>query len=306
MQREWHAEATQLDGLGVSWRAIATQLGIPRSTVSDFLRKGPVKPAEKLSYDGRAKVLFIDLESAPTSAYIWKRWKENIGLSQDISEGYLLTYSAKWHGEDLMMSNRIHSPEDDRALTLEIAELFEQADVIVAHNAKRFDVPLTLTRMLYNGLVPPSPYKVVDTLEIAKKVFKFPSNSLDSLASYLGLDRKIHHEGFDLWKKCTAGEDEAFETMLEYNRQDVVVLEQVYEKLAPWYSQHPNLSVYYNDGQHHCPLCGSTDFTEVDKHAFTQQSEFYAYRCNHCNKISRSKKSLRSKESMAEHFMNVV
>lgn len=38
-KEDWHQAAIKLDDLGESWRQIAEMLGVPRSTVSDFLRK---------------------------------------------------------------------------------------------------------------------------------------------------------------------------------------------------------------------------------------------------------------------------
>jgi len=49
MNKQWHSEAIELHRQGLSWRRIAKELGIPRSTVSDYLRS--VKTTETLSTD---------------------------------------------------------------------------------------------------------------------------------------------------------------------------------------------------------------------------------------------------------------
>lgn len=36
--KEWHSDAVELATNGLSWRGIAKELGVPRTTVSDFLR----------------------------------------------------------------------------------------------------------------------------------------------------------------------------------------------------------------------------------------------------------------------------
>jgi DNA polymerase elongation subunit (family B) len=241
----WQEEALKLNGR-MSWRAIAKQLGMSKSTVSDWLRKNTTTQATK-EPNRVQRVLLLDIESAPTKAHVWGRWKQNVGLSQVLSEGYMLTYSAKWLGDDLIMCNRIKRAEDDKTIVEELAGLIDQADLIVAHNLVKFDWPTIKTRMVFHGMLPPKPVRVVDTLQIAKKAFRFPSNSLDSIAAYLGLERKLQNSGMDLWNRCVLLEDEAMEEMLEYNRQDVIVLEQVYERLAPWYNQHPSVAVLYDD-----------------------------------------------------------
>ena len=171
-------------------------MDIPRSTLSDYLRKyykELYKEAEPVTYTipKTARILLFDLETAPTTAYVWGRFDQTVAQKQVVKEGYILTYSAKWLGEDTIISSRITEQYDDSILVKELAELFDQADIVVAHNAIRFDVPLLKTRMIALGLPPPLPSKIVDTLRIAKAEFRFPSNSLDNIAAYLGLPRKM-------------------------------------------------------------------------------------------------------------------
>ena len=164
-----------------------------------------------------------------------------------------------------------------------------------------------LTRMLFHGLMPPAPYRVEDTLEMAKKTFKFPSNSLDNICAYLGLEeRKQSHSGFELWAKSVERDTEALDEMLEYNIQDIVVLEQVYLKLRPWWSKHQNIAVYEGDSKKRCPCCASEKLEELDKLAHTQLSSFVLYRCKSCGKHSRSRTNLRTKEQMKNTLTNVV
>ena len=298
---DWRIEASLLNDGTRSWRSIAKILGVARSTVSDYLRSITESKPEPKKVQ---RVLLLDIETAPTKAYIWKRWKENIGLSQVITEGYILSYSAKWLDDDLIMCNRIKREEDDKGIIEELSSLIDQADLIVAHNILKFDWPTIKTRMAFHQMLPPKPVRVVDTLVIAKKAFRFPSNSLDSIASYLGLERKMQHSGFDLWKRCMALDNEAMEELINYNRQDVLVLEQVYKRLAPWYQNHPSVAVLYDDGKQHCPLCGGESIMKLDKSSFTNTSEFDAFRCEDCGKVSRSKKNVRSREAMQNTLMN--
>ena len=287
---------------GKSQREACIILDIARSTLQGWI-KDEVEE-EQASYV--PKILFFDLESAPSLSYHWSRWKANISQKQVVSESYLLTYSAKWLNNPLIMNGRITEAENDKQICVDLANLFDKADIIVAHNLKKFDQPLANTRMLFNGLKPYSPVKVVDTLEVAKKNFRFPSNSLDSLAAYLGLERKMENSGFDLWRRCCALEDSAFEEMMEYNDKDVLVLEQVYLKLRAWDAKAPNLNVYFNDDVKRCPVCGSKHLTLLDKLSYIQQSAFSTYQCDDCGKVSRAKKNHRSKEAMQATLVNIV
>jgi hypothetical protein len=296
--KDWKQSAIVLANTGaMSWRDISRTLKVGKSTVSDYLRKyykDLYKEAEPIVYSipKTARILLFDLETAPTTAYIWGRFDQTVAQKQVVKEGYILTYSAKWLGEDTIISNRITTQYDDSGLVKELAELFDQADIVVAHNAIRFDVPLLKTRMIALGLQPPLPSKIVDTLRIAKAEFRFPSNSLDNIAAYLGLPRKMSHSGFELWTRCMAMEDEAFEEMLEYNVQDVVVLEQLYLRLRHWSKTHPNIALLEPSGVARCVCCGSTDLKNVNKLFHTTTASYEMVSCGDCGKVNRKRKNV--------------
>ena len=285
-----------------SWREIARRLNIPKSSVSDFLRKIVGTPPVEIP---RPRILFFDIETAPMLAYAWKRWKENISQSQVVKEGYMLTYSAKWKGDNNYIQGNITQVEDDKKIVEELSSLINQSDLIVAHNIG-FDLSTLKARMVFYGMKPLKPVRLIDTWKIAKQEFRFPSNSLDSLADYLSLGNKKKHSGFDMWKACMALDEQEMAKMLEYNAHDVFLLEQVYDKLAPWASSIPSVAPLYSDGESHCPLCGSTHLSVLDKQAHTNMSSFIAYQCDDCGKVSRSRKNTRSKEDMQSTLMNVM
>lgn len=304
--KEWEIAAVKLAETGLmSWRGIARELGVARSTVSDYLRsyskaKQGALLDEPVDYaiPKNIKILLLDVECAPTTAYVWGRFDQIVSQKQVVKEGYLLTYSAKWLGEPTIISNRITDKEDDTNLIVEIAELMNQANVVVCHNALKFDVPLIKTRMLALGLDPLLPSKVVDTLRIAKAEFRFPSNSLDNIAAYLGLPRKAEHSGFNLWVRCMNMDDEAFEEMLEYNVQDVVVLEQLYLRLRAWSKTHPNVALYQPDDKERCVCCGSENLMPSHKSYYTNVSEYNVLTCGDCGKTNRTRKTTSKRENL--------
>ena len=73
---------------------------------------------------------------------------------------------------------------------------------MVAHNLKQFDFKVANTRFAAHSLPPISPTKLIDTLEIAKKNFRFPDNKLNTIANYFGLGSKTEGHGADMWRKC--------------------------------------------------------------------------------------------------------
>jgi DNA polymerase III epsilon subunit-like protein len=163
-------------------------------------------------------------------------------------------------------------------------QLINKADIIIAHFANGFDVPLMNARFIINGMTPPSFYKVIDTKAVASRHFKFPSNKLDAIAGYFGLGSKIK-TNFMLWRKCMEGDENALEEMRIYNIQDVELLEDVYLKLRPFIKSHPNLNLYMETNKHVCANCGNHNI-KFDSYYYTSVNKYEVYRCS-CGALSR-------------------
>lgn len=298
----------QLTKEGLSSRKIAEILNIgSKSTVNRYREQlGLVKPQD-VSEQG-ARILFFDLENAPSKALVFNRWNVNISPDNVIEEGgWLISASWKFKG-DTEVSGIVLNPDEaiaqnDERIVATLYELFEQADIVVAHNGKRFDNSLFKTRLIANGFPQHKTVKVVDTLQIAKNL-KFSSNKLDSLGHYLGVGRKLKHTGIDLWWRCMNGDKEALDEMLAYNKQDVQLLEDVYERLKSFDQKAPNASHFYNDNLHRCPVCGSAHVTETGHKVFTPVSQFAEVVCNDCGHRSRKRQSLNDKEKKANMLIS--
>ena len=240
------------------------------------------------------KILIYDIETAPMQAFVWKRYKENVSLEQTISESFMLCWSAKWLYEDNVIGDAV-TPEEavnenDSRIVKSLYELINEADIIVAYNGRNFDIPYMNQRFLVYGFAPYTPVQVVDPYETAKSVFKFSSNKMDNIASQLGLQNKIKTD-FNLWKGCVKGDKKCLDDMLTYNKQDVVVLEEIYCTMLPWLKNHPNLSNYYDD-KNRCVKCGSEDIIKLNRYFFTPSGKYELFKCKHCGSIFRGKKNL--------------
>lgn len=258
---------------------------------------------QKCFYDNKntPKILIFDIETAPVKAFVWKLWKENISLDQIINDWFVICWSAKWlHSDEIIgecLSVEEIKQEKDERIVRKLWELFDAADIIVAHNAEKFDVPKMNVRFLQYNLNPPTPYKIIDTLQVAKKQFKFTSNKLDALADFFGFTRKLDTD-FRLWKNCLEGYQWALDYMFQYNKYDVKLLEQVYLKLIPWIHGHPNIANYIDSIDHVCSNCGSTDLEIISNHYYrTQVGTYILYRCKECGAISRGRISINKRPS---------
>lgn len=260
------------------------------------LYKRKVQNKNVVETKSNPKILIFDLETAPLRSYVWKIWKENINPlnGQLQSESFMITWSAKWLFEDKIMSDALTKDEilneDDSRLVKSIYDLVNEADLVIAHNAQNFDVPVLNTRFIRNGLRPTTPYRIIDTLKEAKKHFKFTSNKLDYLGKILGLGEKIPTD-FNLWVNCLKGSDKAIEEMRTYNIQDVLLLEDVYLALRPYIKSHPNLNLYIENDVCRCPSCLSDKITWEGTYV-TNANKYYAFRCNNCGAVGRSRSAV--------------
>ncbi len=170
--------------------------------------------------------------------------------------------------------------ENDKQLVERLWKVLNDADIVVCHNVK-FDLRKSNARLVVHGLSPPSAYKTVDTLLLARRHFAFDSNKLDDLGRYLGCGRKIPHTGNHLWLGCMSGDKSAWATMRKYNAMDVTLLERVYLKLRPWATNHPNLNHFTR--KKGCPLCQSLKVVcDGFRHLATGRRQGYLCRgCGH-------------------------
>jgi DNA polymerase elongation subunit (family B) len=248
----------------------------------------------------KAKVLLLDIETMPMMSYIWQLHEEQMGTSMLKTDWCILSWSAKWLDKsEIMYSDQRNAKniEDEKKILEKLWHLMDEADVVIGHNSKRFDVKRINARFIKHGMQPPSPFRQVDTLSVAKKHFAFTSNKLEYLAKFLGCKlkklTKRKYPGFELWKECLANNKDAWKEMQQYNKQDVLVLEEVYRKLAPW-DNTINFAVF-NNGEHVCS-CGSKELISKG-HAINNSGIFKRYKCKSCGKSFQEKTNELSPEA---------
>ena len=258
-----------------------------------------------------AKVLILDIETAPILARVWRTFKENVGLNQIEHDWYILSFAAKWtHQKRIIYKDQSQAVdiEDDRSLLGHLHALLDEADIIVAHNGRKFDMKKINARFFALGFPPPSPYHIVDTLEIAKGSFAFTSNRLAFLTDQFCTEKKMAHAkfpGFELWKECLKGNQEAWKEMARYNKQDVTSLEELYVKMRGWAVGHPNVGAIKGTlSTEACPKCGSEDVKQ-DGYTYTKGGGMYLrYRCGCCGGYSRGRYVQQSRAQRKRMLVN--
>jgi hypothetical protein len=190
----------------------------------------------------------------------------------------MICFSARWlDQEDCMFFSEFHHGKAE--MIRKAHELLTECDVLMTYNGKSFDNKHLQREFVLAGLTPPAPYQHIDLYLVARKQFRFVSNKLDHIARELGLEGKVHHSGFDLWKRCMANDPDAWEEMKTYNLRDSDVLIELYYKLLPWIPNHPNKALI--DGVGKCIRCGSSNLVERET-AYTGVSSFPRFQCLKC------------------------
>lgn len=233
---------------------------------------------------GNVKILCIDIETTPNLAHVWGLWDQNIGLPQLLEQTEMLCFAAKWLGDPKMFFGRQWPNDKEQMLGL-VHRLLDEADVVMHFNGKRFDVPHINREFVQSGWMPPAPYKQIDLLNAVKKQFKFPSNKLDHILKSLQLEGKVKHAGHQLWIDCMAWDEKAWRKMATYNKRDVRALEDLYYRIQPWISPHPNVGLYDEEpgAVDKCPTCGGTDL-KLQGNRYTATGKFQRFQCGDCGK----------------------
>lgn len=246
----------------------------------------------------RAKVLVFDIETTPLVAYVWNNKPNYLPEGQIIQNWYVINWAAKWLFDDEVITGVLTTEEaktgNDKRIVKKLWDLFNEADIIIAHYGDAFDIKMMNGRFLKYGMNLPMPYQSIDTKKAASKRLRLPANNLNYIARYLGLGQK-HSTNFQLWVDCMNGDKDALNKMDKYCQQDVKILEDVYLHLRPFIQPHPNLGLFIETDTVSCPSCGSTNLKKEGVYT-TTVNQYDAYRCGDCGSITRSRKSKISTE----------
>lgn len=256
-----------------------------------------------------AKILLFDIETAPMEVYVWQL-RQSGWISPDniIKDWSILTWSAKWLFEPDVISEKVTpdmaAQRVDQPVLQGLWDLLDEADIAIAHNGARFDVRRINARFAVAGMTPPMPYRVIDTLRIARRRFDFSSYKLDYINKLFGIGTKTETK-FELWKRCVTGDAAAIDEMDVYCQNDVKILEEQYLAVRPWITGHPNLALFIDTTEEICTNCGSELLDWKGKY-ITPAGRYKAFRCTSCGAIGRSRYSDLTKEDRERTHLSIA
>lgn len=202
------------------------------------------------------KILLLDIENTPNLAWVWQAKTDYVNYKMLLKERELLCLSWKWYQDPFTYWYR----KGDDDMLPAAHDAMSQADAIITFNGLKHDIPILTDEFLRNNLFLPPDTKQIDLIRPLRSKLKLFSNSLDFVLRHFGLPGKEDHDGFATWLGCMAEEKKAWNDMERYNRNDVVIMEPLYEKILPLISGFPNLNLFREDMVEGCPTCGGFNF----------------------------------------------
>ena len=227
------------------------------------------------------KRMFFDIETSFNIGIFWRSgYNQTIHPHDIIHERSIICICWKWEGEDDIYSLTWDKNQSDKSMLKKFLKELNKATEIVAHNGDKFDMKWLRTRALYHGLDMQPTYDTIDTLKQAKSLFNFNSNKLDYIAQYLKVGAKMETGGLDLWKSIVLRKDEvALCKMVDYCKQDVYILEEVFNKLNEYTKPKFNYAVYHGGEKFECPECGKLPHYK-SKRATASGTIFHRMQCS--------------------------
>lgn len=233
----------------------------------------------------KRKRLYFDLESSPNIGLFWSSgYKQNIDYQNIIKERAIICICYKWEDEKQVHSLSWDKNQSDKKLLQEFIKVANQADELVGHNGDKFDLPWVRTRCLYHRIELFPKYVTIDTLKLSRRQFRFNSNRLDYIASFLGIGKKIKTD-FNLWKDIVLNKcEKSMAKMIDYCKQDVKLLEQVHKELRLHDTPKTHYGIVLSNDKRLCPECASNNVVISKTRITAGGTKQIQYKCNDCGK----------------------
>lgn len=218
----------------------------------------------------KPKIVLWDLETMPIlkeAMKVWPRLGNYPGLTLKASITSIICFGYKVLGEDKKarcksvwdFSRRFKKDVNDDYEVVKFAyEMLKDADCVITQNGKKFDWKHLQTRLLKNKLPTLPKILHVDTKCVTKSNLLLFNNSLDIMGEFLVDEKKLDNGGWPLWVNVMQREIKSMKLMERYCKQDVDLLDKVFQRLRPFVNEIPNFNMFRRDAYPACPNCGGT------------------------------------------------
>jgi hypothetical protein len=241
------------------------------------------------------KIILYDLETMPdmdAAMEVFPQLSQYPGLTLKAEINSIICFGYKEYGVGKTakcksvwdMPGWSGDINDDKELCQFIHDTLsnESVDAVVTFNGKRFDEKFVQTRLAIHGLDFLTKVKHYDLYQVVKQNFTFFRNNLKTAAKRLTSEFKMSHDGWDMWVKVRKLVGTAMVTMVQYCKQDVLVMEPMFKRLRPLIKGLPNHNFIKPSGQKTCcRACGST-LLKVHGYTYSQTTRKKRLLCKSC------------------------
>lgn len=178
----------------------------------------------------------------------------------------------------------------EKELLKDVTDRLLDSDVWLTHYGTWYDIPFINTRLLYHKLpiLPPN-FAHIDTWKVSRNRLKLRNNRLVTISAFLGTEEEKNAIKPEQWIRALGGHKASMNYIVEHCRRDVVVLEEVYNRIRPLILDHPNKNlVKPGEG---CPVCGEDKLQKRGFH-LTRTRKYQRYQCQNCATWSKSTKPI--------------
>lgn len=172
---------------------------------------------------------------------------------------------------------------NDYVVAKKMHDLFEEADLICAHNGDSFDIKHINTLFIKHGLPPVSEKKSIDTLKAARKYFAFAGNGLDDLLRFFKLGEKGEKPD---WLLMSAGDIAEIKKGIKYCKKDVMGLQKIFDKIKPYMRRLPMIKGIGAVSE--CAACRSGRLVSKGR-GFNGSTMYQRIKCGDCGHEMKSK-----------------
>lgn len=159
-------------------------------------------------------------------------------------------------------------------------DVLDACELAYGHNIDSFDVKKLNAEWALMGLPPPSPYKTVDTLKVARARFGHESNTLDALCKRYGIVSKTDRYDVEVARAALAGDAKQQKKIQAYNIGDIHASEALVDAIRGWLNTHPHVGELAGEIRK-CNACQSTNL-ELNGRRKANVIAYPLWRCLDC------------------------
>ena len=255
---------------------------------------------------------YWDIETSLLLLAAFTRYELRVPFSMVTQDWFMFCAAVQYEGKKERLISILDDQKrfsknfrDDYHVIKELRDFVDSVDVLIAHNGDNFDWKKFKAKCILHGIEPPRKPLLIDTYKESKTAH-FTSGKLGDLSIQLDLPHKsssnpgdwliatlpygTYTVGSKILEVTVKSKTAAINRIGKYNLKDIPPLRNLYKRLRPYMTRHPNLNRVRVDHPG-CPVCLSKHFQMRGKKMGIQ-----TYQCQDCKHWFRDTTTLSSKQ----------